>query len=216
MSHLALPLLLPGDPQNLLSSESRQRIQAAFMAAELIKTQALSRLQTRYSAEPSRGVGFAEYLSSGSALIDLTESNMEAARTVLRAEALEYRRLGLPFSQFREIMRGNIEAAVNSLELSRLQNEALELEFVWATYEQDQQVVDERRSAERSEKNVSAADRVKDFMQKRALKIPEFAKLIGVSERTLGSVLAGAPVGKRTRVAVAKALETTPKELFHE
>ena len=184
MSHLALPLLLPGDPQNLLSSESRQRIQAAFMAAELIKTQALSRLQTRYSAEPSRGVGFAEYLSSGSALIDLTESTMEAARTVLRAEALEYRRLGLPFSRFREIMRGNIEAAVNSLELSRLQNEALELEFVWGTYEQDQQVVDERRSAERSEKNVSAADRVKDFMQKRALKIPEFAKLIGVSERT--------------------------------
>ena len=113
-------------------------------------------------------------------------------------------------------MRGNIEAAVNSLELSQLQNQVLELEFVWATGEQDQQVGDQSRSAECSEKNVSAANRVKDFMRRKSLTNTAFAKLIGMSERTVGSVLAGDPVGKGTRAAVAKALETTPGRTFRE
>ena len=95
MSHLPLYKLPPCDPENLLSRESRQRIQAAYMAAERIKIQTLSRLQTRYRSEPSRGVGFSEYLSTGSAFIDLTESTMEAARTVLRAQAAEFQKLGL-------------------------------------------------------------------------------------------------------------------------
>jgi hypothetical protein len=55
MSHLPLYKLPPCDPENLLSRESRQRIQAAYMAAERIKIQTLSRLQTRYRSEPSRG-----------------------------------------------------------------------------------------------------------------------------------------------------------------
>ena len=113
-------------------------------------------------------------------------------------------------------MRWNIEAAVNSLELSKLQNEELELEFVWSTYEQDQHLNSELGSSERSEKNVSAADQVKNFMRRKGVTNPAFAKLIGVSERTVGSVLAGDTVGKGTRVAVARALETTPEELFRE
>jgi hypothetical protein len=70
MSHLSLPALSPRDPENLLSRESRQRIHAAYMAAELIKIETLSRLETRYRAEPSLGIGFAEYLNSGTAIAE--------------------------------------------------------------------------------------------------------------------------------------------------
>jgi lambda repressor-like predicted transcriptional regulator len=228
MSNLPLPRLMPEDSENLLSHGSRQRIATALIDAERIRSQALSTLETRYRAEASGGVGFAEYLSSGSAFIDLTESRMEAARTVLRVEAEEYRKLGLPDSQFRKIMRERIEGTVYSLEMSSLQDRALEVEFVFAT---SQQAEDEPRS-----KNVSnadtgnilddaaashlhperAADRVKAFMHKKGLTKRAFAKMIGTSERTVGYVLAGVRVGKETRVLVAKALGTTPEELFRE
>jgi lambda repressor-like predicted transcriptional regulator len=210
LSHLPSPGLLPDDPENLLSPEARQRISTAVVEQQRIRAQVMSTLETRYRAESSGDVGFGEYLSSGSAIIDLTESHMEAARIVLRVESEEYRKLGLPDSRFREIMREKIQGAVYSLELSSLQDRALELEFVWAT---SQQAEDEPRSVDRSE-NVSAADRVKAFMNKKSIRVAAFAKMIGMSERTVASVLAGDPVGKETRIAVAKALGTTPEELF--
>jgi lambda repressor-like predicted transcriptional regulator len=212
LSHLPLPGLLPDDPENLLSPEARQRISTAVVEQQRIRAQVMSTLETRYRAESSGDVGFGEYLSSGSAFIDLTESHMEAARIVLRVESEEYRKLGLPDSRFREIMREKIDGLVYSLELSVLQDRALELEFVWAT---SQQAEDEPRSVDRSE-NVSAADRVKAFMKEKSIKVAAFAEMIRVSKRTIESVLAGDPVGKETRVAVAKALGTTPEELFRE
>jgi hypothetical protein len=60
----------------------------------------------------------------------------------------------------------------------------------------------------------SAAERVKAFMNEKHLDIPAFAKMIGRSVRTVGSVLADAPLGKGTRRAVAEALGTSPEELF--
>jgi lambda repressor-like predicted transcriptional regulator len=212
LSHLPLPGLLPDDPENLLSPEARQRISTAVVEQQRIRAQVMSTLETRYRAESSGDVGFGEYLSSGSAFVDLTESHMEAARIVLRVESEEYRKLGLPDSRFREIMREKIDGLVYSLELSVLQDRALELEFVWAT---SQQAEDEPRSVDRSE-NVSAADRVKAFMKEKSIKVAAFAEMIRVSKRTIESVLAGDPVGKETRVAVAKALGTTPEELFRE
>jgi hypothetical protein len=216
MSDLSLPVLDPDDPENLLSRKARQRIRAAYMASHLIRAQALSRLETLYNAEPSRGIGFAEFLSSGSAYNDMTESMKQAARKVLSVQAAEFRKLGLPASEFQKIMQGNIEHAVYALELSKLQNEELDLEFLCATDEQDQHVDDELRSAENEGKNASAADRVKDFMQRKGLTNLAFAKLIGMSERTVGYVLAGDPIGKGTRVAVANALGITSEELFRE
>ncbi len=56
---------------------------------------------------------------------------MEATRIVLRAEAEEYGKLGLPDRDFREIMRTRIDSMVYSLEFSTLQRDALEAEFLW-------------------------------------------------------------------------------------
>jgi hypothetical protein len=60
----------------------------------------------------------------------------------------------------------------------------------------------------------SAAERVRAFMEQKSLGIPAFAKMIGKSTRTVGYVLAGVPVGKDTRVAVAKALGTLLEVAF--
>ena len=53
-------------------------------------------------------------------------------------------------------------------------------------------------------------------MDKKSLDVLGFARKIGKSKRTVESVLAGKPVGKDSRVAVAKALGITPEELFRE
>jgi hypothetical protein len=140
--------------------------------------------------------------------VEFTESRVQAARVVLRVEAEEYGKLGMPHRDVREIIRTKIEEFVYSLELSATQRDALEAEFLWSWHgdSQAQSNSDER----------SAADRVRAFMKQRGLKNPAFAKLIGMSVRQVGSVLAGAPIGKETKVAVAKALGTTPEELFRK
>lgn len=56
---------------------------------------------------------------------------MDAARTVIRAEAEEYGRLGLLGPRFREIMRMRIESTVYSFEFSNMQRDALDAEFLW-------------------------------------------------------------------------------------
>jgi hypothetical protein len=206
MSPPPLPRLTPDDPENRLSDEARQRISAALYDFDRIKKQALAAIETRYLAESPGGVSFWEYMGTGSAFIELIESRMQAARTVLRVEAEEYRKLGLPGHQFRQIMEEKIEAMVYSMEFSTLQRDALEAEFLrsWHREPEEQPGSDER----------SAAERVKAFMEQKSLDIPAFARRIRKSTRTVGSVLAGVPVGKDTRVAVAKALGTTPEELF--
>ena len=210
MSDLPLPGLVPDDPENLLSYEARQRISRALIEAERIRTEALSAIETRYRAEPPGSVDFGEYLATGSPFIELTESRMLAARTVLRAEEQEYRKLKLPDPQYRQIMREKIAATVYSLELSALQSKTLDLEFIWT----HPQIEDEPRPVECSEKKLAAKDRVKAFIEKKRLDKLAFAKMTGTSLRTVGSVLAGVRVGKQTQIAIAKALETTPEELF--
>ena len=240
--HLPLPGLMPNDPEKLLSPEARQRISRAVVEQQRIRAQIMSTLETRYRAESSGDVGFGEYLSSGSAFIDLAESHMEAARIVLRVESEEYRKLGLPGGQFREIMREKIEGLVYSLELSVLQNRALELEFVWAT---SQQAEDEPRSVERSEETAPAkrrvralqniargADQHKPVEVARTITNPAATARIGaymrdhaqtqagladkahIGERTLRRLLKTNTASIRTWEEVAKAIGTTPEELL--
>jgi hypothetical protein len=220
MSPLPLPRLTPDDPENRLSHEARQRIAAALMEGERIRKQTLSALEIRFRAEASSDVGFMEYLASGSAFVDFTESRMQAARAVLRVEAEEYGKLGMPDRDYREIVRTRIESMVYSLEFSTLQRDALEAEFLWPSQrEQPAPVAPADLSPLVAEKKVgsverSAGEQVRAFMNSKGLDKPAFAKMIKMSERTVGSVLADARVGKATRVAVAKALGTTPEELF--
>ena len=121
MPDLPLPELTPGNPENLLSHDARQRIGRAWVEHDLIRKRALSALDTRYRAEPAGCADFMEYLGKGQAGIDFIESRIKAAGVVLRAEAEEYGNLGLPGREFREIMEGSIDEMAYSLEFSTLQ-----------------------------------------------------------------------------------------------
>ncbi len=125
MPDLPLPELTPGNPENLLSHDARQRIGRAWVEHDLIRKRALSALDTRYRAEPAGCADFMEYLGKGQAGIDFIESRIKAAGVVLRAEAEEYGNLGLPGREFREIMEGSIDEMAYSLEFSTLQRDAL-------------------------------------------------------------------------------------------
>jgi hypothetical protein len=220
MSDLPLPGLTPGDPENRLSHDARQRIGAALVESDRIRKQALSGLEIRYRAEASGDVRFMEYLATGNAFIDFTESRMKAARVVLRVEAEEYGKLGMPDHDFREIMRTKIEEFVYSLEFSALQRDALEAEFLWSTErERPASVVPTDVSPPEetpSSIKLTAGQRVRAFIEEHDLDVPQFAGMIHRSVRQVGYVLADTPVGKKTQAAVAKVLGTTPEELFPE
>jgi hypothetical protein len=218
MSPLPLPGLMPDDPENRLSHDARQRIGAALIESDRIRKQALSALEIRYRAKASGDVGFMEYLATGNALIDFTESRMKAARVVLRVEAEEYGKLGMPDRDFREIMRTKIEEFVYSLEFSALQRDALEAEFLWSTERERPAVPTDVSLPEETPSSIklTAGQRVRAFIEEHDLDVPQFAGMIHRSVRQVGYVLADTPVGKKTQAAVARELGTTREELFPE
>ncbi len=126
-------------------------------------------------------------MSKGTAFVELTESRMESARTVLRAEAEEYRKLRLGdlrierwyemrtrravnaegnrrdpndvalgnprrhvmkegpalfYQIIREIIQERIDGIVYSLELSNMQRDALEAEFLWPAHREPENSVE--------------------------------------------------------------------------
>jgi hypothetical protein len=206
MSDLPLARLTPGDPENLLSHEARQRIGRAFLEYDRIRKQALSALELRHRCDPLGCADLMEYLSKGQPGIEFAESRMKAASTVLRAEAEEYAKLGLPGRRFREIMEERIDECAYSLEFSIPQKDALKAEFLWPVHQEP--------TGSSIPEPVPAKDRIKAFMNEKRLDYPAFAKKINTSVRTVGSVLAGKPVGKSTQIAIAKVLGTTPEDLF--
>jgi hypothetical protein len=194
MSDLPLPGLMPKDCENLLSHEGRQRIAAALLDFDRIRKQARSAIDLRGD------------WGTPQAIIDMRQADLEATRTVLRAEAEEFGNLALPAVEFREIMRSRIESMVYSLEFSNLQRDALETEFLWPA----------RRDSEKKPVSVgpTAGEKVRDFMEKKDLSNSAFAAMIRRSERIVGDVLADKRVGPKTQAAVAKALGTTREELY--
>jgi hypothetical protein len=156
----------------------------------------------------------------GNAFIDFTESRMKAARVVLRVEAEEYGKLGMPDRDFREIMRTKIEEFVYSLEFSALQRDALEAEFLWSAERErpasvaptDVSLPEETPSSIK----LTAGQRVRAFIEEHDLDVLQFAGMIKRGARIVGYVLADTPVGKKTQAAVARELGTTREDLFPE
>ena len=208
MSDLRLPGLTPEDPENLLSTEARQRVSIALSEFDRIKKQALAAIESRYLAESPGHVSFWEYMGTGSAYIELIESRVQAARTVLRVEAEEYRKLGLRHPEFRQIMEEKIDAMVYSMEFSTLQRDALEAEVL--------RPAEAGRAMSPSGDDIvrSAADRVKAFIKEHKLKRTGFAKAARISPRNLAYVLSGKKVSYETQTSIAAALGITAQELF--
>lgn len=112
MSDLPLPGLRPDDPENRLSFDARQRIARAFLEYNLIRQRALS------------AIDIGGYWNTPQEETEKRKANLEAIRIVLRTEAEEYGKLDLPGREFRDIIRGRIEEAVDSLGFSHVHLEA--------------------------------------------------------------------------------------------
>jgi hypothetical protein len=208
MSNLPLPGLMPDDHENLLSTEARQRISTALVESDRIRKGARSAMELR------------GYWGTPQAFIEMREADMEAARTVIRAEAEEYRKLGLPGLRFREITRMRIESMVYSLEFSNMQRDALEAEFLWLAQPEatagSETTHESVSSTERTIKSASATALVAAHMKSHAESQGDFAFKAHISEKTLGRLLRNGSASARTWAEVAKAMDTTPKKLLKE
>lgn len=207
MSDLPLPRLMPDDPENLLSTEARQRVSRALLEYERIRKRARSAIELR------------GYWGMPQGSIDLREADMDAARTVLRVEAEEYAKLGLSHQKFREIMRMRIDSMIYSLELSSMQRDMLEAELLWPSSQQDPEHKPnsiERSAAEKPKHIVSpsGAARVAAYMTSHGLTQVDFAVQAGISERTVGRLLAGEPISKAKLADMAALMNITLEELL--
>ena len=124
MTDTRLPRLFLDDPRNCLSEAARRRVSAAHAEADLIQTRALAAIESRYRGE-NGGKTFADYLTSGPAAIELAESRLKAAMTVLSVAKEEYMAAGKSDHELRQLMKDEIDAAAHSLELTTIQRDLL-------------------------------------------------------------------------------------------
>jgi hypothetical protein len=117
MEELPLPGLLPGDPQNRLSTQGRRRVARAHAECNRIQWEAVATARARHlSDEKTR------YL--------VNQADLKGARTVLKVLAAEYVDAGLNLKEFWGAMRDDIDSAANSLSLYDAQRRLLEAEFL--------------------------------------------------------------------------------------
>jgi hypothetical protein len=217
MPNLPLPTLVPDDPENLLSSEARQRIARAFLEYDLILKRALAESEMHRRAQSDRGAE-AERSVEAQVYIDLTRARMGACRCVLKAEAEEYGKLNLPGARFREIMHQRIDEMTYSLELTALDGNALASEFLW--FDPAVATVPRRVAGlvdQRSITNPAAAGRVKEYMKRHALTATGFATSKGenrIDERTVRRLCKFGTATPATWAEVAGLMGLEPSELL--
>jgi hypothetical protein len=113
-----LPLLLPGDPKNLLSVDARKRIHRAIIDADKFVWEAEVAIESR---------GLDRYSEKAYSL--RKDANFKKAKAALAVHHREFSRINIPVKQFRQIMREEIDSASGSLGLSGVQRGLLENQF---------------------------------------------------------------------------------------
>ena len=215
MPDLPLPKLTPGDPENRLSHEARQRIARAFLEYDLIRKRALS------------AIDLGGYWNTPQEETEKRKANLEAIRVVLRTEADEYGKLGLPGREFQEIIRTKIEAAVNSLGFSHVQRDVLEAEFLWPPevtlpdfggVEASDTPEDEAETeSSRSIESIPGANRVEKYRTTvSGLGKIDFAISLGIDPKTLRSLLKTKETSPETWLAVANGMRMKLDELLKD
>jgi hypothetical protein len=124
-----LPRLTEIDPKRILTEESRRRIYDAGWKAQVLRRRTLADLELLYTSQAERKESFSVFLTTGQPAVKFGQSLLEEARLVLAATRTEYKAAGVIGLELDNIMLEEIEGAVNSLELSRIQRQLLEVEF---------------------------------------------------------------------------------------
>jgi hypothetical protein len=118
MDDWPLSRLLPDDPRNRLSTDARRRVDRAHVEADAIRLRAEVDIKSKGTpvarADSIRG-----------------RANLKAAKHVLGVLSEEYGKLCLSFRDFSDIMHQEIEGAVNSLELSGIEQRLLQTELLF-------------------------------------------------------------------------------------
>jgi hypothetical protein len=222
MPDISLPGLTPGDPENLLSKESRQRIARAFLEFDLIKHRGLV------------AVDLGDHWGTPRESEELVKARLDAARFILKVKAEEYGKLSLPPSQYREIVFDLIEECCYSLELSKVQQYLLEAEFRIQAYQDADPVphpsniaISAPQLAERQAEGelarkpgrpsgfTSAAGRrrVQDYCSRLNGGRESLAEAANVSGKSIARLLAGQNMDQSIWRKLARAMKTTVEEL---
>jgi hypothetical protein len=120
MDQPPLPKLLPGDPQNRLSAEARQRIQPAYLKSAAIRAEADVEIEHRNIDQDGT---LAQSLRK--------RARLKAAKYILGIMNREYSQANLSLYEFRDCMREEVEGVTNSLELTISERDLLRLEFAY-------------------------------------------------------------------------------------
>jgi DNA-binding XRE family transcriptional regulator len=176
-----LPRLPRDDPENLLSTDARKRIQRAHIEAEKFvwETEALieSRRPQSDKAQELRNL-----------------ANLRKARAVLAVMREEYSGLRLPDAKFSKCMRAEIDAAVDSLQLSQAQQRLLEVEFYFQSETAALPVAlsKERAPAARPAPiQPTIGEQITKLRAECRLTVDELAEKVGVQPRTVRRHQAG-------------------------
>jgi hypothetical protein len=177
-----LPLLLPGDPENLLSVDARKRIQRAHIESEKFVWEAEVLIQTRHLD-----------LRSPKAHSLRNDASFKKAKAILSVFRREFSRINLTERQYGKYMRDEIDAASNSLQLSGAQRRLLEAEFFFPE-EQPVQVV--QLSASRAQPQAvtpkeTIATQFQRLRDECRWTIPDLAEAVDISPRQVARHLSG-------------------------
>jgi len=213
----AVPLLTHDDPRNRLSIESRKRLYRVQAKAEAGIWKAKAEVHQRFGTE-----------SHPRASSLLTSALAKAANTNMAAASKEYGALGLSEKDFREIMRGEIEAITNSFEMNQAYRQMLEAEFLYppemrplpvrtpkpTTIATPDIAALKRPRQSGTVTNLVAARRAETYMQENGLTQPKFAKRAGTTDRTLRSFFKTGKIRKSLIDGIAKAMRIDTESLL--
>jgi hypothetical protein len=204
-----MPPRLPPYPASLLSPQARERIERAMDEHDLIRSRALS------------AIDIGDYWGTPQEEIEKKRAALEAARAVLRVEAQEYRALGPPG---REIVRELIEGAVYSNGFSHVQRDLLETEFLgrpnsWqldagGTASIPAAVPESKKT--RGITSPFAVAQVREFLDRQddSWTYEKLAEKAHTSVDSIGNLLAGHPMDRKTWAKVAHAIGRAFNDLF--
>jgi hypothetical protein len=178
-----LPSLLPGDPENLLSVEARKRIQRTIIEADKFVWRAEVLIE-KLNLDPD----------GRKAHLLRNEANFNKAKAALSIYRREFSRLDISERQYRQIIRDEIEAASNSLQLSAAQGRLLETEFffpedknLWPPPEATPQIA----PLSTLRKTETVASQINRLREECHLTLEELAEKISLEVRSVQRHLAG-------------------------
>jgi DNA-binding XRE family transcriptional regulator len=187
-----LPGLLPDDPQNLLSREARKRIQRALIEGDTFIWEAEAAIETQ------------SFNRTGITARRLrNEANFKKAKAFLSAYRTEFSQLSLSDQQYRKIMKSEIEAASDSLQLYGSQRRLLETEFF---FQEEQPAKPSPSPSAPKMPAETIAAQIERLRAECRLTVEDLAEALDVEPRSVYRHLSGKTIPRKKQTAAYEKL----------